>query len=269
MGGQFTPTDPVRCPHYAHFAAGLDRVHFDGLYWTFFFLVICILFVSSWIYQSIMRYREKPGFSEDVFRKKVKLGLVWCTILFLTAAVLLVMEVFALLALQFCDGEDLMSLYWSTWTMLQLGSEMAILGINLALWHHLSNVRMPLWALALGTPVLVVAGFGHVIHVVFRKLYKRARAHRHARKAASDVSDDTEKGTGTTSSSANSIKPEDEQVEDPSTLEAEKDNQAVYFAMDVGDDERVKQWPSFVGVSDGKTIIRLMAYEGPFPVIGS
>lgn len=52
MGGQFTPTDPVRCPHYAQFASRLDRIHFDGIYWTFFFLVIGILFVSSWIYQS-------------------------------------------------------------------------------------------------------------------------------------------------------------------------------------------------------------------------
>ncbi|KAI2615555.1 hypothetical protein GGS26DRAFT_597183 [Hypomontagnella submonticulosa] len=260
MGGQFTPTDPVRCPHYAQFASRLDRIHFDGIYWTFFFLVIGILFVSSWIYQSTMMYREKPEYREDVFRNKVKLGLVWCTILFLVAAVLLVVEVFALLALQFCDGEDLMSLYWATWTMLQLGSSIAILGIDLALWHHLSNVRMPLWALALGTPVLVVAGFGHVIHIVLRKFYKRARAHRHARKASSDVSDD-QKGTVTPSSSANSIKPKDKHIEDPDASEA-GGGRAVYFAMDVGDDERVKQWPSFVGVLDGKAIIRLTAYEG-------
>ncbi|OTA99793.1 hypothetical protein M426DRAFT_27188 [Hypoxylon sp. CI-4A] len=182
MGGQFTPYDPQRCPHYAQFASHLDRIHFDGIYWTFFFLVIGILFVSSWIYQSTMTFRESPEHSEEAFRRKLKSSLAWCTVLFLAAAVLLVIEVFALLALQFCDGEDLMALYWATWTMLQLGSEIAILGIDLALWHHLSNVRLPLWALALGTPVLVVAGIGHFIQVALGKVYRKAKASRKSRK---------------------------------------------------------------------------------------
>ncbi|KAI1379604.1 hypothetical protein F4677DRAFT_337703 [Hypoxylon crocopeplum] len=258
MGGQFTPYDPVRCPHYAQFAAGLDRPHFDGIYWTFFFMVIGILFISSWIYQSTMRFRDKPGFSEDKFLRKVKISLVWCTVLFLLAAVLLVIEVFTLLALQFCDGEDLMSLYWSTWTMLQLGSEMAILGICLALWHHLFDVRHPLWALALGTPVLVVAGFGHVLHLVLRMFYKRARARRQACKEGRDG----EKGeSDATPSQANTIKPEVEQVDlaprDSGIFEA---GQTVYLAMDVGDDERVRQWPSFVRTVDGKAIVQLSVH---------
>jgi hypothetical protein len=53
------------------------------------------------------------------------------------------MEAYALLALQFCDGEDLMSLYWSTWTMIQVGSLIAMVGIILALLHSLSNRRHP------------------------------------------------------------------------------------------------------------------------------
>lgn len=51
----------------------------------------------------------------------------------LMSATVVIIEAFALLALQFCDGEDLMSLYWSTWTMLQVGSLIALLGIVLAL----------------------------------------------------------------------------------------------------------------------------------------
>ncbi|KAI1137773.1 hypothetical protein F5Y05DRAFT_61760 [Hypoxylon sp. FL0543] len=259
MGGQFTPYDPLRCPHYAQFAAGLDRVHFDGIYWTLFFLVIGILFVSSWIYQSTMNYREKPGYCEDLFRKKLKTSLAWCTFLFLVAAVSLVIEVFALLALQFCDGEDLMSLYWATWTMLQLGSEIAILGIDLALWHHLSNVRSPLWALALGTPVLVVAGLGHLIHVALRASYKKARARRKARTTRRDGGSDEIEDVNTSSSST--IKPKEEQIDNPGVLEA---GNAVCFAMDVGADERVKQWPSFVGMSDGKAIVQLTPCAEPF-----
>lgn len=88
-------------------------------------------------------YREKSHFTEENFRKKLKAGLLWCTLLFLMSAAMLVVEVFLLMSLEFCDGEDLMSLYWSTWVMLQLGSEIAILGIVLALWHQVYNVRLP------------------------------------------------------------------------------------------------------------------------------
>lgn len=102
---------------------------------------------ATWFINNIllrtMRYREKPESCPVMFRRKLKISLAWCSALFILAAALLVFEVFALLALQFCDGEDLMSLYWSTWTMLQLGSEIAILGINLSLWHQLFNVRQP------------------------------------------------------------------------------------------------------------------------------
>ncbi|KAI1776640.1 hypothetical protein F4818DRAFT_355335 [Hypoxylon cercidicola] len=272
MGGQFAPTDPVRCPHYAQFASGLDRRHFDGVYWTLFILVIICLFVSSWVYQSIITYRAKPGSNEDVFREKLKWGLLWCSMLFLTAGVMLVIEVFCLLALQYCDGEDLMSLLWSTWTMLQLGSEIAILGIVLALWHHLYDIKQPLWALALGTPVLVVAGFGHVMHLALRVFYKRAKAKRQARKSPTSTAAPSVIMTTVTSSSTSSIKPAREEIEtkppareirepSPGALEA---GQAMYFALDVGDDERVRRWPSFVGTADGKTIVQLTAYPGAF-----
>lgn len=59
------------------------------------------------------------------------------------STVVVVMEAYALLALQFCDGEDLMSLYWSTWTMLQVGSLIAIAGVILALCHNLRNRQHP------------------------------------------------------------------------------------------------------------------------------
>ncbi|KAI2621211.1 hypothetical protein GGR54DRAFT_92676 [Hypoxylon sp. NC1633] len=276
MGGQFTEYDDERCPHYAQFAANLNRVDFDVIYWLFFFTVIGILFVASWIYQSTMIYRDKPGYREDKFRKKLKASLAWCTVLFLVAAVMLVIEVYALLALQFCDGEDLMSLYWSTWTMLQLGSEIAILGIDLALWHHIYDIRHPLWALALGTPVLVVAGFGHVMQLALRMFYKRARARRRARKASasntannSDSEEKTEGEATQASSSSNSIKPEVEQIDDRSSVDLEA-GQPMYLTLDVGDDERVRQWPSFVGVAgDGKTILQLTMHADAAPAAGN
>lgn len=83
------------------------------------------------------------------------------------------MEGFSLLALQFCDGENLISLYWSTWTMIQVGSLIAMMGIILAMAHSLRNRRHPPWALALGTPVLVIAGLLHLIHDCTKKRVKK------------------------------------------------------------------------------------------------
>ena len=59
------------------------------------------------------------------------------------STVIVVMEAYAIMALQFCDGEDLISLYWSTWTMLQVGSLIAMFGIILALANTMRNHRHP------------------------------------------------------------------------------------------------------------------------------
>lgn len=88
-------------------------------------------------------YKNKPDYCENKFRKKLKLAIAIDTAIFLGCASMLVIEVYALMALQFCDGEDLMSLYYSTWMMLQMGSEIAILGVILAMWHQLYDVRHP------------------------------------------------------------------------------------------------------------------------------
>lgn len=85
------------------------------------------------------------------------------------------MEAYALLALQFCDGEDLMSLYWSTWMMIQVGSLIAMVGIILAMCHSLKESKHPPWALALGTPVLVIAGFLHLFHNCTKKRVKKIK----------------------------------------------------------------------------------------------
>ena len=77
------------------------------------------------------------------YRHKMQRCLLICTGYFLLSIIALVMEVYALLALQFCDGEDLMSLYWSTWTMLQVGSLIAILGIILAAFNAIRDRKNP------------------------------------------------------------------------------------------------------------------------------
>lgn len=60
-----------------------------------------------------------------------------------TSTTIVIMEAYAIMALQFCDGEDLISLYWSTWTMIQVGSLIAMVGIILALANTLRGRRHP------------------------------------------------------------------------------------------------------------------------------
>ncbi|KAI1263755.1 hypothetical protein F5Y18DRAFT_115596 [Xylariaceae sp. FL1019] len=252
MGGQFSQIDTERCQHYAAFASHLDRIHFDALYWTFFFLVIGSLFVASWIFQWTMRYRDHPAYTQERFRRKLTISLILTLGIFAITAVLLVIEVYALLALQFCSGEDLMSLYWATWTMLQLGSEIAILGVSLALWHHLWDFEHPLWALALGTPVLVVAGFGHVLALVARRFYKKAKTNMSSKGNNSVNSSDEEAEEG----QSEKERRRGDSVAKESFLE---NGQTYFFTLDTGADKRVQQWPAFVGLADGKAVVRLTA----------
>lgn len=86
---------------------------------------------------------EKYGDAPKKRRKKLKLYIYLCLLCVMVSSTIIVMEAYSLLALQFCDGEDLMSLYWSTWTMIQVGSLIAMMGIILAMVHSLKNRRHP------------------------------------------------------------------------------------------------------------------------------
>jgi len=85
------------------------------------------------------------------------------------------MQAFAALNIQFCDGEDLMMLYWGFWTLIQVGSVIAILGIALNQWKTLRDAKLPPWPTALGTPVLVIAGFGHGCWVYLKSARRKFR----------------------------------------------------------------------------------------------
>ncbi|KAL7784289.1 hypothetical protein V8C37DRAFT_413445 [Trichoderma ceciliae] len=167
--------DEELCKRYAQFASELDRWHFKIIYWFMFVLNLVILFIASWTYtrgqETIEQYSHEP---QRRSRSLVKYMLM-CLCCVLVSAAVVIMEAFSLLALQFCDGENLISLYWSTWTMIQVGSLIAMMGIILAMAHSWRNRRHPPWALALGTPVLVIAGLLHLIHDCTKKRVKNIR----------------------------------------------------------------------------------------------
>ncbi|KAK6865168.1 hypothetical protein PG990_005391 [Apiospora arundinis] len=275
--GGFQPFDPGRCNHYAKFASRLDRVHFEGLYWVMFVLVIFFLFLASWIYQWTMWYKDKADFDVEVFRGKLKRALAATLFIFLVSAAVIVIETFCLLALQFCDGEDLMSLYWSTWTMMQIGSQIAIGGVVLALWHSLCNVKHPIWALAMGTPVLVVAGLGHVISLCLHRMYKKAKAKHRAHSTRgtsinerSEKTDDEEKATANQEENSAGLTlgldgdanadrrgSMNRNSQRPSLISTIGDEERFFFEIDVGaNSEVIRQWPSFVSMSEGRALIQ-------------
>lgn len=157
------------CREYGSFMHAMRRPEAEALYWVWFVLVLFILFGASWHFGRVMERVEhmKVGDSKrqrmlsSCFYRTVASGLV--------SLAVSVLEVFVLLALQFCSQEPLASLYWSTWTVLQVGAVVAIFGICLHVRHMIRGRRNPPWALALGTPVLVVAGIGHYLQGKFRR----------------------------------------------------------------------------------------------------
>lgn len=108
----------------------------------------------------------------QIRRKRVKyLSLVsLCLVL---GVLCTVMECFAIFNIEYCVGEDLMHLYWSLWSILQVGSNIAIFGVILQFWIILGDVETPSWAVAMGTPVLVFAALFFLLKELWKKTSAR------------------------------------------------------------------------------------------------
>lgn len=92
--------------------------------------------------RSVESASQSPAGSADAARE-MKRCMLTCGLYAGVSVAAVVTEVFALLALQFCDGEDLMPLYWAAWTALQVGALIAILGILLAASHSVRGREHP------------------------------------------------------------------------------------------------------------------------------
>ncbi|KAF4982994.1 hypothetical protein FZEAL_1495 [Fusarium zealandicum] len=165
--------DPELCIKYAPFASHMVRWQFNIIYWTMFVANLAVLFAASWTYTRGQAAIQKLSHNTSLRSKRLRQYIIMCLGCVAVSTVIVVMEAYAILALQFCDGEDLISLYWSTWTMIQVGSLIAMMGIILALANTLRGRQHPPWALALGTPVLVIAGLLHLFHDCTKKRVKK------------------------------------------------------------------------------------------------
>ncbi|RDW68060.1 hypothetical protein BP6252_09456 [Coleophoma cylindrospora] len=128
--------------------------------------------------------------------------LVIVTLCLMASIVSVVLEAFALFNIEYCDGEDLMQLFWGFWSILQVGSIIAIFGVMLQFWIVLGSHEHPSWGVALGTPVLVFAAFAWIVRAISLRAWARLRG-RAYQDADSDSSsseeeeetNDEEKGT--------------------------------------------------------------------------
>lgn len=99
--------------------------------------------------------------------------LMWASLCLALSLSATVIECFALFNIEYCDGEDLMQLYWGFWSVLQVGSNIAILGVMVQFWIVLGDVETPSWAVALGTPVLVFAAIGFIFRAIWQEFLQK------------------------------------------------------------------------------------------------
>ncbi|KAH7160366.1 hypothetical protein B0J13DRAFT_519773 [Dactylonectria estremocensis] len=197
-------TSQELCERYAGFASHMVRWQFKIIYWTLFVSNLFVLFLASWTYTRGQEGLERFKHDSSKRTKRLRQSIFLCLGCVVVSCAIVIMEAYAIMALQFCDGEDLISLYWSTWTMVQVGSLIAMVGIILALANSLSDRRHPPWALALGTPVLVIAGLLHLFHDCTKQRIKKNKLQKKL-----DLEDDA---CGPPMSQANtiSVNPDDE-----------------------------------------------------------
>ncbi len=85
------------------------------------------------------------------------------------------MQVLAILSLQHCHKEFLLGLYWPLWTLLGLGSSIAMCGVVISQIYSLKGHEPPKYTIALGTPVLVVSACGDFVATEVEKLHRKIK----------------------------------------------------------------------------------------------
>ncbi|TAQ91045.1 hypothetical protein B7494_g667 [Chlorociboria aeruginascens] len=126
-------------------------------------------------------------------RRRRKHYLSLTCLFFCIAIVCVIMECFAQFNIEYCDGEDLINLYFGVWSITQLGGLIAILGVIVYFCIVLGDVKTPSWAVALGTPVLVFAALGWLGHHCFRRVWKKCIDDSYDKEEEEDGEDEEEK----------------------------------------------------------------------------
>ncbi len=172
-------TDEQKCAKYALFMRTFSRTKAEGVYWGFLCLIGAGLIISSAAYNHAMREYEafqkerdsEAGYvtwSPEALKEKERAhrrATIGCFIVscicFATCATSVCMQCLAMNNLQFCSGEDFMYFYTSLLGTLSIGATIAILGVCVHQFCGLGDLKHPVWAVGLGTPVSLICAIAH------------------------------------------------------------------------------------------------------------
>ncbi|CAG8973981.1 hypothetical protein HYALB_00011559 [Hymenoscyphus albidus] len=178
-----------KCEEYPQFMRGLNNRDAHVAFWVLFALVILLMCGVSCSYamshdceangcRRNCNQADRPS-SEQHKRTKITCQnrCLFTSVGFTIAATIaLAFGACAGLNMQFCHEEDLMVFIWAMWSVIQLGSVLAMWGVVLhQLRARFSNGRPSPWNVALGTGVLVIAGLGHWLWQGIRRWWNGER----------------------------------------------------------------------------------------------
>ncbi|KAB8291388.1 hypothetical protein EYC80_010065 [Monilinia laxa] len=175
-----------QCLAHGHFMNGLSKSQVKAIFWTLFLVVLVMLTVATSAFTKsshhathIKNAEFHPTISQDICpallsvskqkHRRTQIQCIFVCFLCLIISVLCtVFEAFAASTLIFCHQLDMGFLYWFFWTLLQVGSTIAIFGIAVAqLWALMGRDALPV-NVAIGTPVLLVAWLGVALEYLFK-----------------------------------------------------------------------------------------------------
>jgi uncharacterized BrkB/YihY/UPF0761 family membrane protein len=169
----------LECKHYGTFMTHLSRSSLEALFWVPFTTVFVLLILAAISHQKSERtYMHGKHHPEDKPEIKLKQRhwRIYCVIGTTIAAFLVIgcviFEAFAGCALTYCSKHKLIWFYWGMWTLTQVGSLIAIIGVAVHQWACLGEHSTPPWNVALGTPILVITGIAHITGSWFAKRFK-------------------------------------------------------------------------------------------------
>jgi hypothetical protein len=170
----------AECKQYGTFMRNLPRPGLEWMFWVPFITVFVLLILAAISHQkserTYMHGKHHPNEAEELKAKQRRWRIY--SVLFTTIAALLVIgcvivEALAGCALTYCMKHKLIWFYWGMWTLTQVGSLIAIIGVTVHQWACLGEHSTPPWNVALGTPILVITGIAHIIGSWLAKKFKK------------------------------------------------------------------------------------------------